>query len=81
MASLQFAFVCLVAICWINGGVSIPLTDKEFFWYPTDKGTIVPAILKGQPSPTESNRAVEDDVVFWHYLMYVIITESILHLN
>ncbi|ODN05024.1 Lipase member H [Orchesella cincta] len=60
----QFFIICCVAVAF---GVvsSVPFRERELFWYPTDKGTVVPAFLKGGPASTQ---AVEDDVEFWHYL-------------
>ncbi|CAL8131410.1 unnamed protein product [Orchesella dallaii] len=64
----QLFLICCVAVLYTSSSVvrSVPFRDRELFWYPTDKGTVVPAFLKG--GPVASTQAIEDDVEFWHYL-------------
>ncbi|ODN05025.1 Hepatic triacylglycerol lipase [Orchesella cincta] len=71
MATTQY-FVCLTLL--FSGALAYPAASPNFtspsgneiFWFPNDKGELVPAFLKGGP-PQASLNAIEDDVEFWLY--------------
>jgi len=45
----------------------VPLVQKDFFWFQTEDGKVIPAFLN-ERSPISTQGAIETDVIFWHYL-------------
>lgn len=66
----QFMITCLLATA-LGLSMALPVVEKEFFWFTTDTGNVIPAFIHGEPPKSEQIQAIEDNVEFWHYLKLV----------